>query len=260
MSSRSIRSVAHRKILSWLRGGPSTVSELANQFGMRMPHASLACRQLRDAGLITRDETGGLRNAPMFLSQLGVQRLTEDSVAKMMQYAEELRAHRQPMVLHADENNVLVAYTESPESSLIFIPDPVLSDHEKSSGNTGGFGCLPRNGTFAGTTLMADIQVKLHPNETTPLQILNPKCNGLASFEVKCLNVMARDVLLKVNVSHWMQPLPLHTVFNLGTLRSGSYQGRTMGLLRSGVKGSPLFCTQSFIVASITGARRSRDG
>lgn len=173
MSSRSIRSVAHRKILSWLRGGPSTVSELANQFGMRMPHASLACRQLRDAGLITRDETGGLRNAPMFLSQLGVQRLTEDSVAKMMQYAEELRAHRQPMVLHADENNVLVAYTESPESSLIFIPDPVLSDHEKSSGNTGGVWVLAPKRNVRWYDLDGG-----HPSQAPP-----QRNNTLADFE-----------------------------------------------------------------------------
>ena len=138
MTSRTIRSAAHRKILTWLRNGPSTVSELAVQYGMRMPHASLACRQLRDAGFITRDETGGLRNAPLFLSQLGVQRLTEDSVAKMMQYAEDLRNHRQPMVLHADENNVLVAYTEPPECSLVFIPDPVSSNQVRSSGNAGG--------------------------------------------------------------------------------------------------------------------------
>ena len=138
MTSRTIRSAAHRKILTWLRNGPSTVSELAVQYGMRMPHASLACRQLRDAGFITRDETGGLRNAPLFLSQLGVQRLTEDSVAKMMQYAEDLRNHRQPMVLHADEKNVLVAYTEPPECSLVFIPDPVSSNQVRSSGNAGG--------------------------------------------------------------------------------------------------------------------------
>ena len=138
MTSRTIRSAAHRKILTWLRNGPSTVSELAVQYGMRMPHASLACRQLRDAGFITRDETGGLRNAPLFLSQLGVQRLTEDSVAKMMQYAEDLRNHRQPMVLHADENNVLVAYTEPPECSLVFVPDPVSSNQVRSSGNAGG--------------------------------------------------------------------------------------------------------------------------
>ena len=71
MLHRPIRSAAQRQILIWLRHGPSTVSEIAQQFSMRMPHASLACRQLREAGLITRDERGGLRNAPIYLSQTG---------------------------------------------------------------------------------------------------------------------------------------------------------------------------------------------
>ena len=138
MSSRAIRSAAHRQILVWLRHGSSTVSEIATQFGMRMPHASLACRQLREAGLVTRDETGGLRNAPLFLSQRGVERLTEDAVSKMMRYSDVLASTKQPMVLHADDANVLLAYTHLPETSLVFVPEPVSADRSSSSGNEGG--------------------------------------------------------------------------------------------------------------------------
>ena len=112
MKHRTIRSTAQRQILVWLRHGPSTVSDIAKQFSMRMPHASLACRQLREAGLVTRDERGGLRNAPIYLSQLGHDRLEEDALGKMQQYAVELSASRHPMVLHADEANVLLAYME----------------------------------------------------------------------------------------------------------------------------------------------------
>ena len=138
MSSRAIRSAAHRQILVWLRHGSSTVSEIATQFGMRMPHASLACRQLREAGLVTRDESGGLRNAPLFLSQRGVERLTEDAVSKMMRYSDVLASTKQPMVLHADDTNVLLAYTHLPETSLVFVPEPVSADRASSSGNEGG--------------------------------------------------------------------------------------------------------------------------
>ena len=138
MSSRAIRSAAHRQILVWLRHGSSTVSEIATEFGMRMPHASLACRQLREAGLVTRDESGGLRNAPLFLSQRGVERLTEDAVSKMMRHSEVLASTKQPMVLHADDANVLLAYTHTPESSLVFVPDPVSVEGASSSGNKGG--------------------------------------------------------------------------------------------------------------------------
>lgn len=138
MSSRTIRSAAHRHILTWLRQGPSTVSEIAAEFGMRMPHASLACRQLREAGLITRDESGGLRNAPLFLTRRGVERLTEDAVSKMMAHADVLSRAKKPMVLHADDNNVLLAYTHLPDSSLVFVPDSVSVEAKMSSGNIGG--------------------------------------------------------------------------------------------------------------------------
>ncbi|MAF94063.1 hypothetical protein CMO85_05305, partial [Candidatus Woesearchaeota archaeon] len=130
MPTRTIRSAAHRHILVWLRHGSSTVSEIAAAFGMRMPHASLACRQLREAGLITRDESGGLRNAPLFLSQRGVERLREDAVSKMLGYADVLSSTKASMVLHADDTNVLLAYTQSPVGSLVFVANPASHDQE----------------------------------------------------------------------------------------------------------------------------------
>ena len=138
MKHRTIRSTAQRQILVWLRHGPSTVSDIARQFSMRMPHASLACRQLREAGLVTRDERGGLRNAPIYLSQLGHDRLEEDALGKMQQYAEDLSASRHPMVLHADEANVLLAYMEPPESSFVFVGERAGEGSTSSSGNLGG--------------------------------------------------------------------------------------------------------------------------
>ena len=138
MIHRPIRSAAQRQILIWLRHGPSTVSEIAQQFSMRMPHASLACRQLREAGLITRDERGGLRNAPIYLSQPGHERLMEDAVGKMMQYADVLHELQDNLVLHADDANVLLAYTQPPKSSFVFVEDAIETAGGSSSGNKGG--------------------------------------------------------------------------------------------------------------------------
>ena len=59
----------------WLSQGPSTVSEIAQQFNMRMPHASLACRQLRSTGDVYRDDAGGIRNALLYLTQAGIERI-----------------------------------------------------------------------------------------------------------------------------------------------------------------------------------------
>ncbi len=138
MPPKSIRSTAQRQILTWLRHGPSTVSEIARRFGMRMPHASLACRQLREAGFVSRDERGGLRNAPIYLSSDGQQRLRDDAVGKMLHYAGALTEQPSNLVLHADDTNVLLAYTEPPRSSFVFVTDASLPGETSSSGNTGG--------------------------------------------------------------------------------------------------------------------------
>jgi hypothetical protein len=138
MSARSIRSSAHRQILNWLRHGPATVSEIAQQFDMRMPHASLACRQLRTSGFIVRDETGGLRNAPIFLSQQGLERLRQDGLAKLRQHMGQFKSREHHCVLQADAANVLIGYVEPPSSPLVFVPNTATTHASPSSGNTGG--------------------------------------------------------------------------------------------------------------------------
>ena len=170
MKHRTIRSTAQRQILVWLRHGPSTVSDIAKQFSMRMPHASLACRQLREAGLVTRDERGGLRNAPIYLSQLGHDRLEEDALGKMQQYAVELSASRHPMVLHADEANVLLAYMEPPESSFVFVGERTGGGSTSSSGNSGGAWVLaPRHAVKWYTVTDATASAPPAPREASTL-------------------------------------------------------------------------------------------
>lgn len=134
----TIRSAAHRQILAWLRQGPATVSDIAEQFAMRMPHASLACRQLRDSGLVVRDESGGLRNAPMYLSQAGRDRLRENGVAKLKQHAHRFDRKSAACVLQADASDVLIGYVEPPESPLVFVPQSTDFSDQSSSGNEGG--------------------------------------------------------------------------------------------------------------------------
>ena len=138
MPTRSIRSAAHRQILAWLRHGPSTVSEIARQFDMRMPHASLACRQLRAQNLIVRDESGGLRNAPIYLSQQGIERLRDDSISKLRQYSKDIEHRNAACVLQADHSNVLIGYVETPSSPLLFVPTTQHETGEFSTGSQGG--------------------------------------------------------------------------------------------------------------------------
>ncbi|MBL6743046.1 MAG: winged helix-turn-helix transcriptional regulator [Candidatus Poseidonia sp.] len=138
MPSESIRSAAHRKILFWLSRGPSTVSEISKQFDMRMPHASLACRQLRAQGYVLRDESGGLRNAPMYLSQTGLERLENDGLEKLKRHVSVIPANTDAVVVQSESSNVLLGYVKPPSSSLFFIPDAMNHQGQTSTGNQGG--------------------------------------------------------------------------------------------------------------------------
>ena len=138
MSSRRIRSVAHRRILLWLSQGPSTVSEIAQQFSMRMPHASLACRQLRSSGDVFRDDAGGIRNALLYLTQAGIERIEEDGLAKVKHHIDTIPLGMDGIILQSDEQHVLVGYLQPPQSPLNFLPDAANSFSDSSNGNTGG--------------------------------------------------------------------------------------------------------------------------
>ena len=80
MSSRSIRSVAHYE--RSYRGCVAVWFRLADQIWNENTACFTGVSTIEDAGLILGTKRVVYRNAPMFLSQLGVQRLTEDSVAK----------------------------------------------------------------------------------------------------------------------------------------------------------------------------------
>jgi len=138
LPSRRIRSVAHRRILLWLSQGPSTVSEIAQQFSMRMPHASLACRQLRATGDVYRDDAGGIRNALLYLTQAGIERIEEDGLAKVKLHIGTIPFGKDGIILQSDDQHISVGYLQPPKSPLNFIPDAVNSRSESSNGNAGG--------------------------------------------------------------------------------------------------------------------------
>ena len=62
----------------------------------------------------------------------------EDAVGKMMQYADALHDLQENLVLHADDANVLLAYTQPPKSSFVFVEDAIEGAGGSSSGNKGG--------------------------------------------------------------------------------------------------------------------------
>ena len=156
---------------------------------MQMPHASLACRQLRTDGLIVRDETGGLRNAPMYLSQLGIDRLAEDALGKLKVHASKFQDTTTAMVLHADDANVVVGYTEIPKSSLVFIPDADKAVNIDSNGNEGAHGSMHQSPVFSGIHWMISLPSN-HPSQPRAVhwKITNKRPHELAWCAVKSLS------------------------------------------------------------------------
>ncbi len=145
MPIQRIRSAAHRRILLLLSQGPRTVSEIAHEFDMRMPHASLACRQLRASGDIYRDDAAGIRKAPLYLSQSGLKRLEEDALAKSKLHVQTIPPGMNGIILQIDGSEILIGYTETPKSPLLFVQDASISSSTLSKGNRGGAWILCRH-------------------------------------------------------------------------------------------------------------------
>ena len=139
MPATGLRSAVHRQALLHLLRQPSTVSQLAKALGLRMPHASLACKQLREQGFVRRDEAHGLRNAAYSLTTQGRARLDADALSKIAGRFDEIPRHRTGVVLQVEGDDVLIGYAIPPSSALMFIPEGRPDVPLSSTGNQGGW-------------------------------------------------------------------------------------------------------------------------
>ena len=138
MSGQNIRSSVHRQVLLHLRRRPATVSQLAQALNLRMPHASLACKQLKVQGWVHRDESSGLRNAPFSLTHEGLARLDADALAKIGAQFNDVPRQQTGVVLQSEGEDVLIGYLEPPDSAFVFIPERADWVDDGSTGNQGG--------------------------------------------------------------------------------------------------------------------------
>ena len=77
-----IRSKHQRRVLDWLADGGGTVTEVSNALGIRVPHASVALKKLRESGDVVRDEAN-IRGSRYRLSSQGLARLESDAITRM---------------------------------------------------------------------------------------------------------------------------------------------------------------------------------
>ena len=144
MSGSRIRSGHQRRVLNWLMDGGGTVSEIADSLQLRMPHASLALRQLRERQEVSRDEQGSIRGAIHRLNEVGRSRLAEDALARTRALITQIPPQAEALVLGQDGAHLLLGYVKPPQSRLLSLPNQGLSSHEHtpsfSNGRQGGGG------------------------------------------------------------------------------------------------------------------------
>ena len=142
MSKGRIRSRYQRRVLNWLLDGEGTVSSIADALQLQMPHASLALRQLRERGDVTREDQSGIRGAPHFITELGRQRLEQDALSRLRGNHLQPPMNADGIVLGHDGQYVLLGYVKPLVSELIRLPEYALEDSPlppiDSSGNRGG--------------------------------------------------------------------------------------------------------------------------
>ena len=80
-----IRSRYRRRLLNRLSEGGATVTTLARDIGLQIPHASAELRKLRNEGLVSSDLVAGSRGAYLHLTELGWNRIRSDE--KWLAYA-----------------------------------------------------------------------------------------------------------------------------------------------------------------------------
>lgn len=142
MSGERIRSGHQRRVLNWLLDGGGTVSEIAESLELRMPHASLALRQLRERNEVSRDEQGSIRGAIHRLNEAGRRRLSEDALARARALITEIPQQADAIVLSQDGPHLLLGYVKKPTSRLLPLPNRGISAQTEvqsySNGRQGG--------------------------------------------------------------------------------------------------------------------------
>ena len=227
MSIQRIRSAAHRRILLQLSQGPRTVSEIAQEFDMRMPHASLACRQLRASGDIYRDDAAGIRKAPLYLSQSGLKRLEEDALAKSQLHVQTIPSGMNGIILQIDGSDVLIGYTEVPKSPLLYVQDASIPSPLVSKGNIGGAWILCRHQQLVWYDL--ETLAPSEPPSTSGIGTLDKfseKAEKIGLVRGSIIERTDSSILLEGQWFASREYIPSPSLFNQGQTVLGTVEGR----------------------------------
>ena len=135
-----IRSRYRRRLLNRLSDGGATVTSLANDIGLRIPHASAELRKLRNEGLVGSDLVAGSRGAYLHLTELGWERIRSDERSRAIEALPLPSEMGKYCILDKDGSNLLIGLSSIPTSPMLLIPDkpPELDIlNSESIGNEG---------------------------------------------------------------------------------------------------------------------------
>ena len=139
-SAWKIRSKHRRRILNRLTEGSDTVSMLARDAELRVPHASAEIKRLRNDGLISSDLSAGSRGARIHLTELGWESVRADEWARASEASPLPDVSSMCCLLSRDGPNLLLGVMEPCDSPFLLIPDrpPVATPGDfESTGSEG---------------------------------------------------------------------------------------------------------------------------
>ena len=120
---RRIRSKHRRRLISRLADGDSTVSKLAADTCLRVPHASAEIRRMREEDLISSDLPPGSRGSQIRLTENGWRVLQEDEWSKVLKLPEPSSDQENCCLIFRDDSDLLLGFQRAPDASLIPIPN-----------------------------------------------------------------------------------------------------------------------------------------
>ena len=134
---KRIRSAHRRRLLDRLTDGGATVSVLARDSGLRIPHASAELRRMRNDGLVASDQVAGARGARLHLTQSGWEAIRSDELARAMEALPLPSPSYRCCLLARDGANLLFGLLAPIDSPLILIPDRPARAPIGEGGSTG---------------------------------------------------------------------------------------------------------------------------
>ncbi|MAS80143.1 MAG: hypothetical protein CMA28_00750 [Euryarchaeota archaeon] len=137
---RKIRSQHRRRIMYRLSQGDATVSGLAHDSGLRVPHASAEIRRMRGDGLVSSDLPPGSRGSRIRLTEKGWDIIEQDEWSKVLSLENPPSSLDSCCIISRDEANLTLCFLAPPEESMIQIPNrkiPQSPDTISSTRNQG---------------------------------------------------------------------------------------------------------------------------